>query len=93
MPQKSPEDAINRVVKFASQAMENKQFCILVSLDISGAFNCAWWHKILYQLKMKKCPNNLYLLTRSYFKNREAKRLAVLEFLTFNLVDILYDFI
>lgn len=39
-------------------------------LDISGAFDNVWWANVLYELKRRGCPNNLYRLTRSYFSER-----------------------
>ena len=48
------------------------EFTILVSLDVKGAFNAAWWPAILNSLRNSRCPKNLYNLTRSYLSNRSA---------------------
>ena len=45
---------------------------ILVSLDIKGAFDTAWWPNILTTLKEFNCPRNLYNITKSYFSQRTA---------------------
>jgi hypothetical protein len=45
---------------------------VLVSLDVKGAFDAAWWPSILMTLKDFNCPRNLYYLTKSYFSQRTA---------------------
>ena len=45
----------------------------MVSLDVMGAFDAAWWPSILYNLRNLRCPSNLYNLTRSYFSDRVAR--------------------
>ena len=45
---------------------------VLIYLDISGAFNHAWWPKILHQFKVKNCPRNMYILLQDYFQNRKV---------------------
>ncbi|KAJ8866006.1 hypothetical protein PR048_033530 [Dryococelus australis] len=35
-------------------------YAIGIFLNIAGAFYSAWWTEILWQLKIKKCPRNLY---------------------------------
>ena len=44
----------------------------MISLDVLGAFDAAWWPSILYNLRRHGCPRNLYNLTRSYFSDRVA---------------------
>jgi hypothetical protein len=44
----------------------------MVSLDVQGAFDAAWWPGILRELIEQKCPKNLYKLTMSYFTQRTA---------------------
>lgn len=39
-------------------------------LDISGAFDSAWWPEVLRVLREWRCPGNVYRLIRDYFKNR-----------------------
>jgi hypothetical protein len=45
---------------------------ILVSLDVKGAFDAAWWPSILKTLIEFNCPKNLYNLAKSYFSERAA---------------------
>jgi hypothetical protein len=44
----------------------------MVSLDVKGAFDAAWWPIILQKLRELKCPKNLYYLSASYFSNMRA---------------------
>jgi hypothetical protein len=44
---------------------------VLVSLDVKGAFDAAWWPNILDSLEACGCPKNLYNLT-NYFSQRTA---------------------
>ena len=45
---------------------------VIVSLDVKGAFDAAWWPAILNGLRAYECPNNLLNLARSYFTQRSA---------------------
>ncbi|GBP95672.1 Putative 115 kDa protein in type-1 retrotransposable element R1DM [Eumeta japonica] len=42
----------------------------LIFLDISCAFDNAWWPMILIKLKLRGCPPNLYKLMTDYFTDR-----------------------
>jgi hypothetical protein len=44
---------------------------VLVSLDVKGAFDAAWWPGILNRLRACGCPKNLYDLTKGYFSQRQ----------------------
>jgi hypothetical protein len=44
----------------------------MVSLDVKGAFDAAWWPSILSNLRDLRCPKNLYILTLNYFSDRIA---------------------
>jgi retron-type reverse transcriptase len=71
-PQKSTLDAINNVINLAKRQLKLKQFLLIISLDIKGAFDNAFWSYILYQLFIKNTPKNLYGLIRSYLSDREV---------------------
>jgi len=45
---------------------------VMVSLDVKGAFDAAWWPSILKKLRELKRPKNFYNLSASYFSNRKA---------------------
>lgn len=70
VPQKSTVDAIRTVIEFAQTAKETSKHCLLISLDVSNAFNSAQWHLIKHQLRNKDCPRNLFLLADDYLRNR-----------------------
>jgi len=73
MPQKSTEDALHSMTKFIRNAFNKKGFALIIAIDIRGAFDHCWWPKILYQLRKKQCPKNLYMLSKSYFSKRKVK--------------------
>ena len=45
---------------------------ILVILDVSGAFNAAWWPSILMTVKSFNYPTNIYKLTKRYLSQSTA---------------------
>jgi hypothetical protein len=51
-PQVSTEDALHSVINFIKSSFERKGFALIISLDISGAFNHCWYPKVLSQLKL-----------------------------------------
>ncbi|HEY6436437.1 MAG TPA: reverse transcriptase domain-containing protein [Ignavibacteriaceae bacterium] len=64
---------MHSIKSFIEKAYNEKGFAAIITVDISGAFDNAWWPKILLTLRNKKCPQNLYNLVKSYFINRKAK--------------------
>ena len=65
-------DATLAVKDYIEEDFRQGHFTILISLDVKGAFDAAWWPSILHTLKVFNCPRNLYNLARSYFSNRTA---------------------
>ena len=49
------------------EGLEGGEVIALISLDVSGAFDVAFWPSILNGLRECSCPKNLYNLTKSYF--------------------------
>ena len=72
-PQRGTVEAAMVAKNFIEESLRLKQCTVIVSLDVKGAFDAAWWPSILKQLKEFKCPANLYRLSVSYFSNRRAK--------------------
>ena len=72
MPQRSTTDAAMAAREYIEEGFENGEVVALVSLDVAGAFNSAWWPSILKTLRDSGCPRNLLNLTKSYFTNRVA---------------------
>ena len=73
MPQRSTEDAINVIVKKRNEILEENKFGIFISLDVAGAFDAAWWSRIIVSLKNMDIPSNLITMFQNYFSNRRAK--------------------
>lgn len=55
----STVDALKKVVATIRRARMAGDYCAAVSLDISGAFDGAWWPLIVQQLARRGCPGNL----------------------------------
>jgi hypothetical protein len=72
LPQKSTVDAALAAKVFAHSHLKQRSYVIMISLDVKGAFDAAWWPSILCNLRDLSCPSNLYNLTRSYFSDRVA---------------------
>jgi len=71
-PQLTTIDAVIAVKEFVEDGFNSGEVATLVSLDVEGAFNSAWWPKILKRLKESGCPRNLHNLIRSYFSRRHV---------------------
>jgi hypothetical protein len=68
---KSTVDAALSVRKIVNTS-EHK-YVLGIFLDISGAFDNAWWPMLLLKIKARGCYNNIYNLLCSYFSNGSAK--------------------
>ncbi|CAK1547668.1 unnamed protein product [Leptosia nina] len=62
-------EQIHRVAHTIRQAMERKEYCSAVFLDIQQAFDRVWHKGLLCKLK-QHLPNTAYMLLRSYLQNR-----------------------
>lgn len=67
---KSTVTALNAILERVTSTAEN--YVQLVLLDISGAFDNAWWPMILVKAKQGGCPPNIYKILVSYFTNRRT---------------------
>jgi hypothetical protein len=69
-PQKSTIYAAMVVKEFVQDSLAAGNVINLVSLDVQGTFDAAWWPAI--QKEMRDCgsPNNLYKPTKNYFTKR-----------------------
>ncbi|XP_072948186.1 uncharacterized protein [Epargyreus clarus] len=72
-PQRGTEDALYDLMEFVRSEVNNKKIVLMVSLDIEGAFDNAWWPALKHQLKKRKCPGNIYAMVSSYLKDRTVK--------------------
>ena len=73
MPQRSTEDALYTLVEHVQDKLRLKKLIVLVSLDIEGAFDSAWWPAIRVRLAEEKCPVNVRRLIDSYLDGRKVK--------------------
>jgi len=71
-PQTSTEDALHRLTSIISPILHNGGYCILVSLDVAGAYDKAWIPLILSELRRKACPFNIYNTYSDFFRNRTS---------------------
>lgn len=72
-PQKSAVQAISAVVNVLEATKSNNQFAVVVSLDITGAFDSVWWPVILFGLRRFSVPCDLYRMIENFLCNREAR--------------------
>lgn len=72
MPQVSTEDALYDAVQIINQGLTQKRLVAVVSIDIEGAFDNAWWPGIIQQLHGTQCPSQLLLTMASYLSNRSV---------------------
>jgi ribonuclease HI len=71
LPQRGTEDALYDLMKHVKTEQEAGISVVIVSLDIEGAFDNAWWPALMNQLRLRRCPKNLYLMVDSYLKDRK----------------------
>nr|P21328.1 RecName: Full=RNA-directed DNA polymerase from mobile element jockey; AltName: Full=Reverse transcriptase [Drosophila melanogaster]AAA28675.1 ORF2, reverse transcriptase (put.); putative [Drosophila melanogaster] len=64
----TPEQ-LHRVVNFALEAMENKEYAVGAFLDIQQAFDRVWHPGLLYKAK-RLFPPQLYLVVKSFLEER-----------------------
>lgn len=67
---KSTVTALNAVLDRVTNTAEN--YCQLILLDISGAFDNAWWPMVLTKAKRGGIPPNIYRMLVSYFSERRV---------------------
>ena len=71
-PQRGTVDAAMALKEYVEDVIQQNQYLVLVSLDILGAFDSAWWPSIMQSLRKFQCPSNLYRLADNYFSQRTA---------------------
>ncbi|GBP10273.1 Putative 115 kDa protein in type-1 retrotransposable element R1DM [Eumeta japonica] len=72
MPQRGTEDSLYDLMTHIYNELSLKKIILMVSLDIEGAFDNAWWPAIRSQLLAHKCPVNLYGMVMGYLRDREV---------------------
>ena len=59
LPQKSTVDTAMAAKGFVRENLQQRNYVVMVSLDVKGAFDVAWWPSILSNLRDLRCPKNL----------------------------------
>ncbi|KAL0861194.1 hypothetical protein ABMA27_009674 [Loxostege sticticalis] len=72
-PQRSTEDSLYVLIQYIRQKLEAKKLMVVVSLDIEGAFDSAWWPAIRCRLAEAGCPPNLRRLVDNYLEDRSVR--------------------
>ncbi|XP_026331400.1 uncharacterized protein LOC113238780 [Hyposmocoma kahamanoa] len=72
-PQRSTEDSLYVMMKHIRDKLEERKLISLISLDIEGAFDSAWWPAIRCRLAESECPANLRRLVDSYLSGRKVR--------------------
>ena len=55
---------------FAQENLQQRNFVIMISLDVKGACKASWWPNIQCNLRGLRCPRNFYNLAQSYYSDR-----------------------
>ncbi|KAJ2952394.1 hypothetical protein O0L34_g4681 [Tuta absoluta] len=72
-PQRSTEDSLYVMMQHVKARLREKKLIVVVSLDIEGAFDSAWWPAIRCRLAETRCPKNLRRLVDSYLTDRSVR--------------------
>ncbi|XP_063394129.1 uncharacterized protein LOC134679182 [Cydia fagiglandana] len=72
MPQRSTEDSLYTLMQRINKKLGEKRIITLISLDIEGAFDSAWWPAIRVRLAEENCPVGLRQMMDSYLKDRSV---------------------
>lgn len=73
VPQKSTEDVLYDLMQHISNKLNQKKLITVVSLDIEGAFDSAWWPVIRVRLAEEGCPINIRRVLDSYLESRQVE--------------------
>lgn len=73
VPQRSTEDALYDLMEYIDGKIRMKNLVVVVSLDIEGAFDGAWWPAVKNRLADGRCPCNLRRLVSNYLEDRKVR--------------------
>lgn len=71
--QKNTSGAISGYISHVNRVKQDKLHSLAIMLDISNAFNSAWYPIIANQLREVKCPKNIRNLIVDFLSDRTAK--------------------
>ncbi|KAJ2946800.1 hypothetical protein O0L34_g12863 [Tuta absoluta] len=72
VPQRCTEDSLYDLCQHIKDNLRKKLINVIVSLDIEGAFDSAWWPAIKCRLLNKRLPQNLRGLVENYLEDRKV---------------------
>lgn len=72
VPQKSTEDALYDAIACVRSGLNQKKLVALVSLDIEGAFDGAWWPAIVRELHKKGIDDSIFRIICDYLEDRKV---------------------
>jgi len=64
------EDALLKMSNIIEKNIVNNKYCLLISLDISGAFDNTWHISIIYNLIRKRFPYHIIRLIANFLNDR-----------------------
>nr|XP_037872912.1 uncharacterized protein LOC119629799 [Bombyx mori] len=73
MPQRSTEDSLYDLIQYIREKLKQKKLITMVSLDIEGAFDSAWWPAVRTRLAEERCPINIRRVMDSYLSDRSVR--------------------
>jgi len=71
-PQKSAIDAAIVVKEYLEEALREGKIAIIVTLDVKGAFDSAWWPNIIVTIQDFKCPKIFIQLSKKLLKRKNS---------------------
>ncbi|CAK1579579.1 unnamed protein product [Parnassius mnemosyne] len=71
--QRGTEDALCDALEVVRQGLKNSEIVVIVSIDIEGAFDNAWWPAMINELDKKKVDKSVCRLIGSYLTDRQIK--------------------
>lgn len=73
MPQRSTEDSLYVLLRYIREKLKQKKIITMISLDIEGAFDSAWWPALRVRLAEVNCPVNIRRIMDSYLRDRKVR--------------------
>ncbi|CAK1579866.1 unnamed protein product [Parnassius mnemosyne] len=70
---KSTKDSLYDMMDYIRRQLRNKKIVTMISLDIEGAFDSAWWPAIRCRLAEERCPINITKLIDSYLQDSKVR--------------------
>ncbi|CAK1596680.1 unnamed protein product [Parnassius mnemosyne] len=71
--QRGTEDALYDAMEIIKKGIKDKEIVVIVSIDIEGAFDNAWWPAIIKELNNKNLDKTIQRLISSYLSERHIK--------------------